>query len=260
MATFILNDSDHFIYRPDDKRIKLIKKESFEKFNEDILGLGKIETKSKQIEALSVIFDLEGFTKFCEQRDPQLVVPEYLSEFLKWLFQKIKDGLKRKEFSEGYQTWADLPFLSKYLGDGVLFLWDTETMSDTSIRNVVAGMLDIWESYKKDFLPLISKRVTYPPAVLRCGIAQGRIYSIGNGEDFVGPCINLSHRLQKLQAISFCFSRAGINPDDFSDSYKKQFVVKKISIRGIGDGELICVLKDEYQSLDPSDKEKFIDV
>lgn len=259
MSTFKLKPSDYITIRPDDKNVKVIKKEVFDDFNEGILGLGRLETKSKQIQALSAIFDLEGFTHFCQQRDPQLAVPEYLSEFLKWIFEEIKNVLTRKTYGEGYHTWADLPFLSKYLGDGVLFLWDTENMTDSQIRNVVVSMLEICQDYSNHFLPKISKDVISPPTKLRCGIARGAIYSVGNGNDFVGPCINMSARLQKLHSLSFCFSRAGINPNLFVESTRRGFITKKVVIRGIGDEELVCLLKQEFENLETEDKEKFIE-
>jgi hypothetical protein len=152
-----------------------------------------------------------------------------------------------------------LPFLSKYLGDGILFLWDTEGMSDIKIMNVVVSMDLICRNYKKLFLPKISKKVSSPPSKLRCGIARGAIYSVGNGNDFVGPCINMSARLQKLNSLSFCFSRRGFNYE--VNSYlTKKILIKKVDVRGIGNEELVCVLKDEFDQLNPEYKEKFTDV
>ncbi len=241
----------------DNELIDVIETNIFDNFNEDILGLGKIDSQSKQVNALSVIFDLEGFTNFCKQIDPQLAVPEYLSEFLKWIFTEIKSELIRKKHTEGYQTWADLPFLSKYLGDGILFLWNTEAMTEEQIRNVVVSMYEICKNYDQKFLPKISSSIISPPTKLRCGIARGAIYSVGNGSDFVGPCINMSARLQKLHSLSFCFSRRGINPEEMADIYKDVLSVKKVDIRGIGSDELVCILTEEYNKLEKTDKDKF---
>ncbi len=239
------------------KDVTLIKLESFDNFNENILGLGKIGTTSNQINALSVMFDLEGFTNFCKQIDPQLAVPEFLNRFLKWLFTEIKNELINKKHKEGYETWADLPFLSKFMGDGILFLWNTKEMDDVEILNVVSTMYDICKKYKSTFFPEIEKNITAPPPKLRCGIARGAIYSVGNGNDFVGPCINMSARLQKLNSLSFCFSRRGINPTELGVLYEPLFITKKTNIRGIGDNELVCILKSEFDKLDRDEKKKF---
>ncbi len=258
MTTFRLYSKDKIkIKKEGEEDINIIVKESYEKFNEDLLGLGKIETKSSQLNALSVMFDLEGFTNFCKQIDPQLAVPEYLSEFLKWIFAEIKKELIESTYDEGFSMWCDLPFLSKYLGDGILFIWDTESMDDTEIQNVVVSMYEICKKYTKEFLPRIASDIISPPTRLRCGIARGIIYSVGDGNDFVGPCINMSARLQKLHTLTFCFSRRGISIENMGESYKKLFVVKKVDIRGIGNEELVCVLKSEYEKLPPEEKKKF---
>jgi hypothetical protein len=257
MTKFITKETDHIRTKDEGKNVKIIKKEVFDSFNQDILGLGKIETKSTQVSALSVIFDLEGFTIFCKQIDPHLAVPEYLSEFLKWIFEKVRNELVMKSYENGYSTWADLPFLSKYLGDGILFLWDTANMSEISIRNVVVSMYEVCRSYITDFLPGISNKIISPPSKLRCGIARGTIYSVGNGNDYVGPCINMSARLQKLHSLTFCFSRRGIDPLGMGEGYKDKFIVKKVDIRGIGENELVCLSKVEYDKLGKEDKDKF---
>jgi hypothetical protein len=70
----------------------------------------------------------------------------------------------------------------------------------------------------------------------------------------------MSARLQKLHSLSFCFSRRGIDPNKMDPSYQKNFIVKKVDIRGIGSGELVCVVKREFDTLNSSDKEKFLDV
>lgn len=254
MTTF---KTENFTTKIDGKEISIIKKENFDSFSEDILGLGKIEVESHQVNALSVIFDLEGFTNFCKQIDPQLAVPEYLSLFLKWIFNEIKIELTVKKHPEGYETWADLPFLSKFLGDGILFLWNTKNMKDDEIQNVVVSMYEICRKYTNKFLPKIVKNIVSPPIKLRCGIARGAIYSVGNGNDYVGPCINMSARLQKLNSLSFGFSRRGINPEEMADSYSKLFIVKKVDIRGIGSSELVCILLSEFNKLDKTERAKF---
>lgn len=256
MAKFTIEPKDYTTTLKDKKPIRIIKKEKFDSFNEDILGLGEIDTKSSQVNALSVIFDLEGFTNFCKQIDPQLAVPEYLSEFLKWLYDQVREELIIESYSEGYTLYTELPFLSKYMGDGVLFIWNTQGLSDTEILNIVVSMNNICKKYKEQFFKKISKKIGSPPTKLRCGISRGAIYSVGNGNDFVGPCINMSARLQKLNSLNFCFSRKGLNPE-VNAEFSKIVIVKKTEIRGIGSDELVCVLKREFDNLSNSDKEKF---
>ncbi len=110
-----------------------------------------------------------------------------------------------------------------------------------------------------DFLKEMEKKVVSPPQKLRCGIARGAIFSVGNGNDFVGPCINVSARLQKLHSLSFCFSRRGLKPE-VNNFIAKELMTAKTDIRGIGSGELVCVLKSEYLSLSEEEKQNFLSI
>ncbi|MDR2964094.1 MAG: hypothetical protein LBU90_10750 [Bacteroidales bacterium] len=260
MTQFTVTNADFIDIVRNNRPQKLIRKQSFDNFNESILGLGTISSKTTTIDALSVIFDLEGFTAFCKQVDPHLAVPLFLDTFLKWMFDEIKQELTCEIFEEGYSTWADLPFLSKYLGDGLLFLWNVSSLSDVSINNVIVAMYRICQKYEQEFLPRIAQKVAQLPFKLRCGIARGFIYSVGNGNDFVGPCINISARLQKLNSLSFCFSQRGINTNAFDSEYNSLFITKKVAIRGIGDNELVCIPRHEYEHLVKFEKDKFFDI
>lgn len=258
MTKFFITPNDYLNIKKGDELISIIKKEKFESFNEDILGLGEINTKSHQVNALSVIFDLEGFTNFCKQIDPQLAVPEYLSEFLKWLFKQVRLETINESYPEGYVSFSDLPFLSKYMGDGVLFIWDTDQMGEVAILNIVLSMYNICNNYRTVFYKKIVKKISSPPPKLRCGISRGAIYSVGDGNDFVGPCINMSARLQKLNSLTFSFSRKGLNPE-MNPEVADLVIIKKTDIRGIGSDELICILKSEYSKLSASEKGKYIE-
>jgi len=242
----------------EEKRVWLLDNEKFDSFNPDVLGLGDISLRSTQVEAIAAVFDLSGFTNFCSRIDPHLTVPEYLSRFLDWLFKEIKKEFVAESYEEGKKLWADLPFLAKFLGDGVLFLWDTENMSGTGICNVVTSLRIICRDYKNKFYREIKKAVVEPPNILRCGIARGRVFSVGNGEDYVGPCINLASRLQKLSLLTFCVSRRGF---DFEKDIAKDefpiYVLKSVSLPGIGENELVWVLKEEFDDLPDEEKALF---
>lgn len=177
-----------------EKEIELLDDKKFNRFNPKVLGLGDISLRSTQVEALAAVFDLSGFTNFCSQVDPHLSVPEYLSRFLDWLFEDVREEFVEESYKEGKKLWADLPFLAKFSGDGVLFLWDTENMDEVEICNVVVSLENICQGYGK-FYTQIKKVVVEPPNALRCGIARGSVFSVGNGKDYVGPCINIASRL-----------------------------------------------------------------
>jgi class 3 adenylate cyclase len=224
-------------------------------FNPDVLGLGDIGSPSVQVEALAAMFDLSGFTNFCSQVDPHLAVPEYLSRFLDWLFAEIKKGFVKERDEEETILWASLPFLAKFLGDGVLFLWDTRNMGGAEICNVVTSLWEICGNYVRGFYPLIKKAVVQPPKVLRCGVSRGMVFSVGNGEDYVGPCINIAARLQKLSSLTFCLSRRGFDIEKhMPEETAAKYVLKSVSLRGIGENELVWVRKEEFDNLESEEK------
>ncbi|MFC1903121.1 hypothetical protein ACFLX4_03535 [Chloroflexota bacterium] len=258
----IILEGEHRIVTVDgeQKRMRLLtlSNEQFDMFNPDVLGLGDISLPSTQVEAIAAVFDLSGFTNFCSQVDPHLAVPEYLSRFLDWLFTEIKDVFVRETSETETILWADLPFLAKFLGDGALFLWDTKNMGGAEICNVVTSLWEICQSYVQVFYPSIRKVVTKPPALLRCGISRGQVFSVGNGEDYSGPCINVAARLQKLSSLTFCFSRRGFDiekhmPRETSVNY----ILKSSPLRGIGEDELIWMRREEFESLKPEEKAVF---
>jgi len=242
------------------KSIKLLMltSEQFDRFDPDVLGLGDISSRSTQIEALAAVFDLSGFTKFCSQVDPHLAVPEYLSRLLDWLFAEIKKGLVKESHEEEKILWASLPFLAKFLGDGVLFLWDTKNMGGAEICNVVTSLWEICDNYVREFYPRIRKIVAQPPKVLRCGMSRGLVFSVGNGEDYVGPCINIATRLQKLSSLTFCFSRRGFDIEKHMlEETAAKYVLKSVSLRGIGEDELVWAREEEFDGLHDAEKALF---
>jgi hypothetical protein len=258
MGKFIIKPEEIVAIEKRKESIAIIKKETMNSFNSGILGLGDISSKSIPVNALAAIFDLQGFTHFCTQVDPHLAVPSFLDHFLTWLFAKVKQTCIEEEVEEGYKIYLEPPFFAKFLGDGILFLWDTERKDDTEINNIVSSCQRVSMHYRDQFWPTIKEKVSYAPTALRCGIARGTIYSIGNGDDFVGPCINLASRLQKLSNLTFAFSRKGFDFEKYMPvNRSERYFVKEVQIRGIGESELVCVLKEEYESLPEDEKRKF---
>jgi len=239
-------------------RMWMVTNEQFAQFNPDVLGLGDISSRSTQVQALAAIFDLSGFTNFCSQVDPHLAVPEYLSRFLDWLFAQIKTVFVKETHEAETELWAGLPFLAKFLGDGALFLWDAGNMGGAEICNVVTSLWEICANYAQEFYPIIRRVVVQPPKVLRCGISRGMVFSVGNGEDFVGPCINIAARLQKLSSLTFCFSRRGFDIEqDMPEETAAKYVLKSVALRGIGEDELVWLREEEFNRLEDEEKALF---
>jgi hypothetical protein len=227
----------------------IINDDILNKFNPSMLRLGDIKTPCQEKEAIAAVFDLSGFTFFCNQVDAYLAIPSFLNSFYDWFFSSITYGLTDDD-GEKTQFWAELPMLVKFLGDGLLVVWNAQKMNDEQICRLAATLYNICRAYQEDFYPQINMEVNKPPGVLRCGVARGKVFSIGNGSDYIGHCINTASRLSNLSPLTFCFPRRGFPIQEYlSPEYTQLFVPKYVSIRGVGDEEPIWVVKEELGKL-----------
>jgi hypothetical protein len=255
MKTFRPTEEDFIETKVDNVKFRLLKREVFENFNPSLLDLGDIKKESQSIPAIAAVFDLTGFTNFCKQIDPHLSVPLYLSSFLDWIFGAIRAETTEKETKHGVTLWHALPFYTKFLGDGLLILWDVTRMKPIAQHNLILSLVAICERYQDDFFPPMKRKVCDPPPVLRCGMTKGTVYSVGDGNDFVGPCINLATRLQKLPGITFVFARRGFDPESrWDEQGLANWVLKKVAIRGLAHEELIYLRKQEVDGLSIDDR------
>jgi class 3 adenylate cyclase len=229
---------------------KTLGNETITRFNPSILNLGDISTPCQEKEAVAAVLDLTGFTAFCSQVDSYLAIPRFLNDFLEWFFYSIRDGLTEENFGNRSSFWADFPLLVKFLGDGILLVWGARRMTEDQICRIVTTLFEICRNYRREFYPRISMAVNKPPAVLRCGVARGKVFTVGEGRDFVGHCINTASRLSHLEPLTFSFPHRGFQVrDNMPPEYLRLFIPKYISIRGVGDNELVWVVKEEYDRL-----------
>jgi class 3 adenylate cyclase len=243
------------------RTVSLYEEADLRKFNPLTLGLGHIGVNSRTIDSIAVVFDLTGFTEFCSREDSHLKMPVFLKGFLKWLFERITSSIVMQRIPEGVRTYTYLPFFAKFMGDGVLFLWDTEDMNDTRICNVVIQMDGISAEYEHSFLPQIKERVTSVPKSLKCAVARGHVCSVGSREDYVGQCINLASRLQKESGLRFCCWKIGIDMEKGMRKAAREWYTSKIlEIRGISREELVIIGKEDFEGALEEVKERFRDV
>jgi class 3 adenylate cyclase len=259
MGLFRLEPDERFGEPRGDRQIYAVTDGALDRFNASVLGLGDLARPAQTIEAICAVFDLAGFTDFCRQIDPHLAVPEFTGAFLDWLFAEIRSASIEDKVAGGATLWAPLPFFAKFMGDGVMFLWDSaHAGSPSGITNIPACLSTICARYASEFLPTIRRRVVQPPLALRCGVARGQIYSIGDGNDFVGPCINVAARLQKInRGLTFCFSRRGFDANKYTAPTRALYVLKAVPVRGIGERELVYVLAKEFDALSVEESAEF---
>jgi class 3 adenylate cyclase len=238
--------------------IKLLDAEIVEKFSPDMLNLGDISTPCQEKEAIAAVFDLTGFTRFCNQVDSYLAIPKFLNGFLEWFFNSVKDELTEKSYQNHTSFWADLPVLVKFLGDGLLLIWNARRMTEEQICRIVVALYKISHAYRHELFPRMSMLVNKPPAVIRCGVARGKVFTVGNGRDYVGHCINTASRLSHLGPVTFCFPHRGFAVRKYIPAeYAQLFVPKYLSVRGIGDDEIVWVVKDEFDALPEKNRALF---
>jgi len=234
-----------------------LRKTVFTSFDSSLLGLKDILKERETFEALAVILDLKDFTTFCDQRDPHHEVPQFIDTFLTWLFGKIAEELFDRDEGDHVVLWSHLPIFGKFLGDGVLFLWDATDLSSAA-KQVIVEIFDIiCAGYETELFTALRQNFTNPPTKLRCGIAQGQVTSIANGKDYVGLCINIAARLQKLGdgAFSFAFTRKGLDEPGVP-TWERDFKLIKIGIRGVTNRESVFVLKREFRKLTKEERHR----
>jgi class 3 adenylate cyclase len=262
MPTYQATPKDYVSIEVKGKKVRVLSKTALDRFSTGLLGLGDITLSSRAVDAIAAVFDLEGFTHFCKQIEPHLSVPVFLSEFLDWLMTQLKEEMTNRQHDEGATLWSPLPFFVKFLGDGILVLWDSSAMGDVERRNIIVSAQSICRKYSSAFVKTLKKKLVDPPPLLRCGLARGTVFSVGDGSDYVGSCINMASRLQKLPGTTFAFNRRGfvLEGADVNEYFSKRLIVKDVAVRGIGDHELVAILKKEFEAMQPDDKGQFRDL
>ncbi|HVU72682.1 MAG TPA: adenylate/guanylate cyclase domain-containing protein [Mycobacteriales bacterium] len=127
----------------------------------------------------SVLFaDLVGFTTLAEQRDH-----EDVSELLATFTHEVRTVCTRYGGT-----------IEKFLGDGVLVLWGTETAHEDDAERAVRAGLELTR-----IAPHLGQRHGVENLKIRVGIVTGEItVSVGTGEDLqvAGDAVNTASRVQ----------------------------------------------------------------
>jgi class 3 adenylate cyclase len=230
--------------------LRLLDNNIIQKFNPSMLELGDISAPCQEKEAVVAVFDLTGFTAFCNQVDSYLAIPRFLNDFLEWFFRNIREKITEEDFGDRSAVWTGLPVMVKFLGDGLILLWDARKMSEEQICRLAGALYTVCQAYRAEFYPQISTAVNKPPSVLRCGVARGKVFGIGNDKEYVGHCINNASRLSHLGSLTFCFPHRGFQVREHMPAeYRRIFAPKSVSIRGVGENELVWVVKEEFDNL-----------
>jgi len=151
----------------------------FEKYQLDVDAEPRIEF-GIPCEVLAAIIDLRGFSAFCEQ--PQIESP-YTCGLMYAFYQSVEQ-----------RFFKFRPDLIKYLGDGVLVLWETTYEDRAAALNIcLNGMQDLhgkWDEVRKS--PQFSHGA---PEEVAIGISFGLASQIPGADDYIGRPINVASRL-----------------------------------------------------------------
>ncbi len=209
--------------------------------------------------SISLLFDLEGFSGFFSQPDVHGYISQYLNLVIDAVTRTFEGGTLYWDLDrQGNPFVADPlpgPIHRKFLGDGVLYIWNYSDFTPSQIIDLVDR---IW-ILKKSFSVICEKAsVLLPvpdfPKKIRFGIAAGMVYRLQyekneNEEEYIGYSINLVSRLQSYSRdIGFIVSgRLGIPDNTMTKHGYKKCMAKKI--RGFPN-EIVIIDKHDYHTLD----------
>ena len=131
-------------------------------------------------EILAAVVDVRGFSSFCEQ--PNIESP-YTCGLMTAFYAMVRNGFKRYP-----------PELVKFLGDGVLAIWQTNAKDrEVAIETCLEGLIHLAPTWKQITIgPEFSHGA---PDGIGAGVCFGLASKISIDNDFLGRPINLASRL-----------------------------------------------------------------
>jgi class 3 adenylate cyclase len=212
-------------------------------------------------QALVLLFDLSGFSKFFSQPDVYLYVPRFLNNIFNCMSIIINGGTAYW-FKEPREIKPFLkPVHQKFLGDGALYIWTFQgglKEFNKENENIIYFVNEVWNLKNRFSQVLESCKDEVPvvdlPNKIRFGLAAGSVYKLtyadSDNTEYIGYPINLASRLQGYCRDLGFIASARINMKQITLSkhgYKK--VIAK-NLRGFPK-EVVIVDEKEYNKLDP---------
>ncbi|MCH8269591.1 MAG: adenylate/guanylate cyclase domain-containing protein [Planctomycetes bacterium] len=208
--------------------------------------------------ALALIYDLEGFSRFFNQPDVQSYVPVFLNHVSEAMGVCLFGG-NAYWLSRGNAIGSlSLRVVhEKFMGDGALYiLLPAAGESDFKTANLQALCNRLW-NLKLQFEHVVRKALERVPVLevprrIRFGVSRGTVYELKKphttAREYIGFCINQASRLQSYcPDLGFIASARLMIPDS---ELKKHGYRKTVAtqIRGFPN-ELVIVDSGEYESL-----------
>lgn len=214
---------------------------------------------------LALVFDISGFTNFYNKPDIHYYMTDYINHIIECVEVNIWGG-------DDY--WGDdkskasplkqVPSLRKFLGDGMLYVWeDSEDRLISGSLTLKNNLINRLWNLQNNFSEINKKlRDNVPvgdqPQTVKFGIAQGSIFKLEETDgtvDYIGPCINLASRLVKYcPEINFIASaRLNLTKEVLDrDGYFK--IIAK-ELRSF-ENEIVIIDKTDYEEVSAVDKKR----
>jgi len=216
------------------------------------------------VRVIVAVLDLEGFTNFFNKASPNqsIIVASYVNAFLSWLNHRL--DLRGKRIPR--------PRLSKFLGDGVLYVWETEEGKTEQIAldliNFYWDMTRGGNRYELDFLPQFIRQLgrrwecEYPKH-LKASITTGfavKYTRRNHPPEYVAECINIATRLCGVHPELYFTAHSDLLLDaEITTTFK--YIEKQIErgiVKGIDKRIAVFIDEDDFATL--TDKSIFKDI
>jgi class 3 adenylate cyclase len=212
--------------------------------------------------AVALLYDLEGFSRFFNQPDVQDYVPTFLNHVSAAVGVNLFGG-------EAYWANAEIVPLElevaheKFTGDGALYILLPPNGSSDFPPGTLQHLCNRLWTLKSRFNVVVNRALdTVPvlevPRKVRFGLSRGSVYELRTegttGSEYIGFSINLASRLQKycpelgfIASARLMFSEREIAKHGFMKVVATQ-------LRGFAD-EIVVIDRVEYEGL-PEDVRK----
>jgi class 3 adenylate cyclase len=215
--------------------------------------------------AVALIYDLEGFSKFFNQPDVQDYVPiflNYVSETMNLIFNGGKYYWSKDSSTKVNPLGVEIVH-EKFLGDGALYIIMPPKRTNDFPEDTLQYLCNRLWNLKDNFDKVIQKSLEQVPVLdvpqkIRFGISRGSVYELKKSsttvKEHIGFCVNLASRLQSYcPELGFIASARLMLKD--SDLNKQGYIkVIATKIKGFPN-EIVIVDKDEFEYLEDFTKE-----
>jgi class 3 adenylate cyclase len=224
---------------------------------------------SHPTQALVLLFDLGGFSKFFSQPDAHLYVPKFLNRIFNCVSLIINGGQRFWLQDDSMRKPFLLPVHQKFLGDGALYIWTFQKGMkefDEKSQDIILFINELWNlkntfsnvlEHCKDEVPVVDL-----PNRIRFGLAAGSVYKLtyenSTQTEYIGYPINLASRLQGYCRDLGFIASARINMKEKTLSKHGYLKVIAKNLKGFPK-EIVIVDEKEYEKLDPKIREELFE-